>query len=96
MSKKREIRIRKCVATGKRYQKDELLRIARVDGVVIIDPTGTFPGRGAYIIADADVIKKAKKKNAFSKSLHVKVDEQIYDELLSMVDEKRVRQDSVG
>lgn len=85
MSKKREIRVRKCVATGERLQKAGLLRVVRVDGVAVIDPTGERAGRGAYIMPDIDVIKKAKKKNAFSRALRMKVDEKIYDELLEMV-----------
>ena len=85
MSKKKETQVRKCIVTGQRHQKDELLRIARVDGVVIIDPTGTCAGRGAYIIANTETIKKAKKKNALARALRMKVDEKIYDELLSIV-----------
>jgi len=85
MSRKREIRIRKCVATGERLPKDELLRIVRVDRVAVIDPTGTRLGRGAYITADVDAIKKAKKKNAFAKALRTKVDEKIYEALLELV-----------
>ena len=85
MKKKREILVRKCVATGNRLPKTELLRIVSVDGVVVIDPTGKREGRGAYITPDADMIKKARKRNAFAKSLRMKVDEAIYDELIEMV-----------
>ena len=88
MSKKRELPIRKCVVTGHRLHKDELLRIVRADGVAVIDATGTLAGRGAYIISDADVIKKAKKKNSFTRALRIKVDEKVYDKLLEMVDDK--------
>jgi len=87
MSKKREIRIRKCIVTGHRLKKDELLRIVRADGVAIMDPTGVLAGRGAYITPDVDVIKKAKKKNSFARALRMKVDNEIYDELLEMVGE---------
>ena len=86
-NKKREIRVRKCVATNQRHQKADLLRVVRVDKNVIIDPTGTREGRGAYITADAEIIKKAKKKNAFARALRMKVDEKIYDELLERVGE---------
>ena len=84
-SVKREIRVRKCVVTGVRMQKVELLRVVRVDGHVAIDLTGQRAGRGAYITPNADVIKKAKKKNSFARALRMKVDETIYDELLEMV-----------
>lgn len=85
MRKKKENRIRKCVATNVRYPKTELLRVVRIDGTVKIDPLGTCEGRGAYIVPDVDIIKKAKKKNAFSRALRMKVDEAIYDELAQIV-----------
>ena len=85
MSRKREIPIRKCIVTGKRHEKAELLRIVRVDGVAVIDLTGTRAGRGAYVTPHIDVIKKAQKKNAIARALRMKVDAQIYDELLEMV-----------
>ena len=85
MNKKKGILVRKCIATGERQQKDELLRIVRVDGSAVIDPTGIREGRGAYITPDAGMIKKAKKKNAFARALRMKVDERIYDELLEIV-----------
>jgi len=84
-NKKKERLVRKCVATGDHYQKSELLRIVRAGGIVAFDPTGSREGRGAYIIPDAKIIKKAKKKNAFARALRMKVDEAIYDELLEMV-----------
>lgn len=90
MSKKREIRIRKCVATGKRLKKDDLLRIVRVDKDVIIDPTGVKSGRGAYITMDIEVIKKAKKKNVFARALRMKIDEQFYNELSDFVEKKTI------
>ena len=89
MNSKRNIPIRKCVATGKRLPKAELLRITCVDGAAVIDPTGIRSGRGAYIMPDINIIKKAKKKNAFARALRIKVDEKIYDELLEAVGDFR-------
>jgi len=85
MNKKKGILVRKCVVTGERLQKDELLRIVRANGAAVIDPTGIHEGRGAYITPDVGIIKKAKKKNAFARALRMKVDEKVYDELLEMV-----------
>ena len=86
MSRKREVKVRKCVATNERHQKDKLLRIVRVDGVAVIDLLGTRDGRGAYITPDVDVINVAKKKNSFAKALRMRVDVKIYDELLEMIE----------
>ena len=85
MSRKKDILIRKCIASGERLPKAELLRITCMDGVAVIDPTGIRAGRGAYITPDANMIKKARKKNALARALRIKVDEKIYDELLEVV-----------
>ena len=74
--------------TGERMPKDELLRVVRADGVAVVDETGTRAGRGAYLMPRAHVIEKAKKKNAFARALRMKVDVQIYDELLETVRSK--------
>ena len=78
--------IRKCVLTNERLTKSDLLRVVKVDGKVEIDTTGKREGRGAYIKPDAEVIKTAAKKNAFARSLRMKVDLTIYDELLKVVE----------
>ena len=85
MSKKRKTPIRKCVVTHERRPKHELLRVVRAEGKAIIDKSQAKAGRGAYIIADVGIIKKAKKKNAFARGLRMKIDEEIYDEMLAMV-----------
>lgn len=81
----REARVRKCVASHVRHPKETLLRVVRVNQDVVIDLTGTRSGRGAYITADVQLIKQARKKNAFARALRMKVDEKIYDELLEYV-----------
>ena len=78
--------IRKCVLTNQRLNKTELIRVVKIDGQVELDLTGKREGRGAYIKADADIIRKAAKKNAFARSLRMKVDLAIYDNLLKVVE----------
>ena len=85
MSRKIEARIRKCAITHQRRQKHELLRVVRVADEVIIDIAGQLRGRGAYLLPDVEVIKKAKKKNALARALRMKIDVQIYDQLLQIV-----------
>jgi len=87
MSKIREIQVRKCVVTHERLPKSKLLRVVRVDGIAVIDSSGVRGGRGAYIIPDIEIIKKAKKKNSFARALRMKIDGEIYDELIALVDD---------
>lgn len=59
----KKIPLRKCIITGERLPKGELLRIAySKDGALTIDPTGKAPGRGFYIIKSVEVCEKAKKE----------------------------------
>lgn len=86
MGKIREVQVRKCVATHERLPKSKLLRVVRVDGIAVIDSSGVRDGRGAYITPDVEIIKKAKKKNSFARALRMKIDGEIYDELIALVD----------
>ena len=79
--------VRKCVLTNERFNKTELLRVVRTENGVEVDLTGKRLGRGAYITPDIDIIKQAQKKNAFARSLRMKVNPIIYDELLKVVTE---------
>jgi len=83
---KNEANIRKCVVTGERLNKERLLRVVRIDGAVKVDVNGNINGRGAYITPQLEVIKKAQKKNAFARALRMKVEEDVYLDLLELVE----------
>ncbi|HJV15820.1 MAG TPA: YlxR family protein [Bacillales bacterium] len=92
MNNRRKIPMRKCVATGEMKPKKELVRIVRSkEGEVSIDLTGKKSGRGAYISKDKEAIEVAKKKNTLSNHLQVKIENELYDELLELI-EKENRQ----
>ena len=42
-------------------------------------------GKGAYLKKDIEVIKKAKQNKILEKILEVKVEDNIYDELINLV-----------
>jgi len=83
---KKEANIRKCVVTRDRLQKEELLRVVRIDNTVKVDINGNLNGRGAYIKPQIEVIKKAQKKNAFARALRTRVEGDIYLDLLELVE----------
>lgn len=92
MNKQKKVPMRKCVATGEMKPKKELVRIVRSkEGEVSIDLTGKKSGRGAYLSKDKEAVKLAKKKNVLSNHLEVEIDNQLYDELLELI-EKENRQ----
>ena len=78
---------RMCSGCMIRRPKEELLRVVRnSDGIVFVDTSKKSEGRGAYVCPDAYCIKKAEKKNGFSRTLKTKVLPEIYDELLKLAD----------
>lgn len=77
--------IRKCVITHQRLEKNELIRVVKVNEVVKIDQFGNIKGRGAYVIPKLNIVLKAKKKNAFARALKTKVNDEIYDNLINLL-----------
>lgn len=84
----RKIPLRRCLVTGERLPKKELLRIVRTpEGILKIDPSGKLNGRGAYIKKDSEVIPLLKKKRLLEAALSVQVDESFYEELTAYLHE---------
>ena len=78
--------MRKCVVTGEKLEKKELIRIVRDNtSNVFIDVTGKANGRGAYLKKDIEVIRKAKKNKILDRRLEANVPDSIYEELESMI-----------
>jgi len=86
MENKKNIPLRKCVVSGEKLPKKELVRVVRTpEGEVIVDLTGKANGRGAYLKKDKDVILKAKKTKVLEKHLEAQVNDSIYDSLLELL-----------
>ena len=86
--KTRKIPLRKCVVTGERVPKRDLIRVVRDnEGNVSVDTTGKMNGRGAYLMKDKAVIKKAQKTKKLDRHLEVTIPDEIYQTLLAMFDE---------
>ena len=84
--KVKKIPMRTCVVTKEQCAKKELIRVVRNnEGVVSVDTTGKAPGRGAYLKLDKEVILKAKKTKALDNKLEATVPDEIYEELLSLI-----------
>ncbi len=62
--------------------KKELIRItADGEGSLAVDITGKAMGRGVYLCADPDCLKKARKKNAITRSLGQGASAEVLDRL---------------
>ena len=85
----KKIPMRSCVVTKEKLPKRELLRIVKNnENKVFVDLTGKANGRGAYIKADKSVIDKAKKSKVLDRHLEVSVPDTIYEELVSIVENR--------
>lgn len=67
--------MRRCAGCMTSRPKRELIRIVSPgDGHIFLDATGRANGRGVYLCPDPVCFEKARKKNALSRSLGMKLD----------------------
>lgn len=84
--KVKKIPMRTCVITHEKLEKRDLLRVVRDnEGNVFVDDTGKANGRGTYVKKDKEVIEKARASKALERHLEVKIENNIYDELISKI-----------
>ncbi|MFC4617382.1 RNase P modulator RnpM [Camelliibacillus cellulosilyticus] len=85
--KQRKVPMRKCIACQQNEEKKRLFRIVRSpEGDVFLDPSGKKNGRGAYLSKDRECIEKARAKKLLDRSLNTTVGDDVYDEMLSLLD----------
>ncbi len=86
--KQKIVPLRMCVVTRERFEKRELFRIVRTpESDVLIDLSGKSNGKGAYLKKDKEVINKARKNKILDRTLEVVVPDNLYDEMLKMIEE---------
>ena len=77
----KKIPMRQCVGCGEMKAKKELLRVLKTEDGVLLDATGKKNGRGAYICANTECLKKARKSKGLERSLKVAIRDEVYDNL---------------
>ncbi|MGW5846360.1 YlxR family protein [Streptomyces sp. NPDC055254] len=60
---------RTCVGCRERAAKSDLLRIVAVEDACVPDPSGTLPGRGAYVHPAVVCLDQAVRRRAFPRAL---------------------------
>lgn len=61
---------RTCIVTRESQPADEMIRfVAAPDGQIVPDLKGRLPGRGAWVSADRDVLRRAIAKGHFARAL---------------------------
>ncbi|MBP3798176.1 MAG: YlxR family protein [Ruminococcus sp.] len=78
--KTKKIPMRMCLGCSEMKPKKELVRVVKTkEGEISLDLTGKKAGRGAYICADAECLRKARKVKRLEKSFACRIDDEIYD-----------------
>ena len=76
---------RRCIATGESQPKSGLIRfVVGPDEMIVPDLLEKLPGRGIWVVADRDALKKAVEKNLFSRGAKRKV--ALPDDLIAQVE----------
>ena len=79
--------IRICAYSRIHKERQLLFRVVKTPNHEIkIDLTYSLKGRGAYLSKDKEAIKNAKKRHILEKSLKITDCQNIYDELLKLLD----------
>ena len=72
-----KVSVRTCTACRTSGDKRNLLRVVRTAaGAILVDPTGKIPGRGVYLCASRDCLKKAIKEKRLSRALRAEIPEE--------------------
>lgn len=82
----KKVPLRKCVVTQEQLPKKELLRIVRTPELEVkVDLKGKMNGRGAYLKKDVSVVELAKKKGSLEKALEIKINDDVYEEIIKAI-----------
>ncbi len=90
-SETKNIKMRRCVSCRKIFHKSEFLRVVKTpDKNFEIDFSGKAQGRGAYICKSPDCAANAKKRRQFDRSFKQKVPDELYEKIISVIDNQNV------
>ena len=82
MLKPKKIPQRQCVGCREMKEKRDLIRVVRSpEGAVSLDFRGRLPGRGAYVCASSDCLKRARKSRALERAFETSIPPEVYDAL---------------
>lgn len=74
---------RKCVGCGKIKNRQELIKITKVDDDIIVNPDSKKFGRSVYVCYNNVCIENAFKKNRISKILKTSIPEDLKGKLIN-------------
>ncbi|MFZ4504898.1 MAG: YlxR family protein [Microbacteriaceae bacterium] len=60
--------VRTCIGCRTRDDRASLVRVVLAGSTVVVDPTATAPGRGAWVHPTADCVNNAVSRGGFARS----------------------------
>ncbi len=80
---------RMCMGCNEKKDKRELIRIViNKNGEINLDKTGKLEGRGAYICNNIECLEKVIKSKRLEKVFERNIEDEIYNNLRSVIIEK--------
>lgn len=76
-----DVHLRMCVATRQLKPKQQLFRLVKQNGQIVVDLKQKMQGRGVFVSKDIDVLKTLKKSKSLNKAFKMEVDSSVYDKL---------------
>ena len=88
MPKTRKVPMRMCVGCREMKPKRALVRVVKPqEGDAHMDLTGKSPGRGAYVCAQLECFKKARKTKGLERALECQIPDVVFDALEKQIPE---------
>jgi hypothetical protein len=63
--------VRTCVGCRQRDAQAHLVRVVECDGMLVVDPRGNQPGRGAYLHRNPECVAQATRRKPWARALKV-------------------------
>lgn len=87
LKKHKKIPMRKCVVSNQLLPKKELIRIVRTkEGQIFVDHSNKANGKGVYLQPKINLVQTAKKTKALERALQSKISDEIYQEIISEIE----------
>ena len=82
MQKVKKVPQRQCLGCRQMRDKKSLIRVVKSpEGTVSLDFGGRANGRGAYVCASLECLKRARKSRALERAFSAQIPPQVYEEL---------------
>ncbi|MEG2569864.1 MAG: YlxR family protein [Oscillospiraceae bacterium] len=86
MTIERKVPMRQCVGCRTMFPKRELIRVVKSpQGEISLDFNGKKPGRGAYVCANMECLKKARKSRALERVFAGQIPDAVYDTMTAQM-----------